>query len=390
MATSAGGDNGLLEPKGLTAANGKYALDHAGISALLRFVWSGVLLSTTKDEYLARTGVTSSHYDHVKQYIDPLLLVYAPCKTHCMTFKNTTYPSIVALSHSVKDYAETAGGTEDGSYYANIIAAGKTLYDELNKPSAQQSSSTIDTARETVTELVDTQVTAIGTLKQNAQTAVNNLRTFEEQCQADKLALEAQDKIIVDALTGDSGDIVKLKATIDANKIELSNDEDEYDEDVTIAATAISYAWCWPIGTIVAATIMGVYGSRAVKMQATISGLKGLLSDENDQIKADKTLVADLTLMKTDLETLIGKIGPAIQAIEGMMGVWDNIALDLQSVKDATQDKSGVGLPVVQKINQNSILTKWNNLYTKGMYWINCYSVHIHIHMADDEYPLYS
>ncbi|APA12272.1 hypothetical protein sscle_09g070420 [Sclerotinia sclerotiorum 1980 UF-70] len=371
MATPAVSDNALLEPKGLTTQDGKYVLDHAGISALLRFVWSGVLLSTTKDEYLARTGVASSHYDHVKKYIDPLLSTYAPCKTHCMNFKNTTYPSIVALSHSVKEYAETAGGKEDGSYYANIIAAWKTLCDELKKPEAQRDNSTIDDARETVKELVDAQVAAIEALNQSAQKAVSDLRTFEEQCQADKLALDGQDKIITDALSGDSGDIVKLEAAIKANKAELSKDQDEYDEDVTIAATAVTYAWCWPIGTIVAATIMGVYGSRAVEMQATINGLKGLLTDEDDQIKADKILVADLTLIKTDLETLISKIGPAIQAIEGMTSVWHNIGLDLQAVRDWTQDKSAVGSAVVQKINQNSIITKWNNIYTKVDNYLN-------------------
>ncbi|EDN94841.1 predicted protein [Sclerotinia sclerotiorum 1980 UF-70] len=267
MATPAVSDNALLEPKGLTTQDGKYVLDHAGISALLRFV---------------------------------------------------------------------------------------------------RDNSTIDDARETVKELVDAQVAAIEALNQSAQKAVSDLRTFEEQCQADKLALDGQDKIITDALSGDSGDIVKLEAAIKANKAELSKDQDEYDEDVTIAATAVTYAWCWPIGTIVAATIMGVYGSRAVEMQATINGLKGLLTDEDDQIKADKILVADLTLIKADLETLISKIGPAIQAIEGMTSVWHNIGLDLQAVRDWTQDKSAVGSAVVQKINQNSIITKWNNIYTKA------------------------
>ncbi|CAD6445217.1 07b06209-cfd8-402b-a3dc-9f09734075db [Sclerotinia trifoliorum] len=365
MTTPAASDDSLFEPKGLTASDGKYVLDHAGISSLLRYVWSGVLLPTTKDEYLTRTGVASSHYDHVKKYIDPLLLAYAPCKTHCTNFKNTTYPSIVALSHSVKDFAGSAGGKEDGSYYAAIIAAGKTLSIELKKPVAQQDSSTIDDARETIKELIDAQLIAIDELKQIALTAVNNLHTFEEQCQADRISLNGQDKIITDALTGDSGDIVEIQAAITANKAELSKDQSEYDEDVTIASTAVTYAWCWPIGTIVAATIMGVYGARAVEMQGKINGLKGLLADEDDQIKADKALVADLTLMKADLETLISMIGPAIRAIEGMSSVWENIALDLQSVRDYTQEKSGVGLPAVQKVNQNSIINQWNNLYTK-------------------------
>ncbi|PQE06247.1 hemeolysin E protein [Rutstroemia sp. NJR-2017a BBW] len=343
MSTTVGSDDDLLGPKGLISTNGNYVLDRARIVALLSFVWTGALLPTTKDEYLARTGVTSSHYDHVKQYIDPLLEVFGLCRTHCRTFKSTTYPSIVALRHSVKDFAETAAGTEDGSYYFNIIAAGKTLYTELHKPSAQQVQLTIDEAREIVAQLVDMQVTAIDKLKKDARAAVDDLRTFEEQCQADKLALKSQDKIIVDALAGESGGIGELQKTIEANNIELGKGESQYNQ-----------------GLVAAPIVMGVHSSKALKMQSTIIGLRRLLDDQDAQIKADKALVADLTLMKTDLQSLIAKIGPAVQAIEGMMGVWDNIALDPQIVKEATQDKSGVGLPPVQRINQKSIFRKWN------------------------------
>ncbi|PQE19772.1 hypothetical protein CJF32_00010204 [Rutstroemia sp. NJR-2017a WRK4] len=201
----------------------------------------------------------------------------------------------------------------------------------------------MDEAREIVAQLVDMQVTAINKLKKDARAAVDDLRTFDEQCQADKLALKSQDKIIVDALAGGSGDSGELQKTIQAKNIEVGKGESQYSQ-----------------GLVAAPIVMGVHSSIALKMLSTIIGLRRLLDDQDAQIKADKALVADLTLMKTGLQRLIAKIGPAIQAIEGMMGVWDNIALDLQSVKEATQDKSGVGLPPVQRINQKSIIRKWN------------------------------
>lgn len=38
-------------------------------------------------------------------------------KSHCDPFKDTTYPSIVALADDVYNYAQNAGGTVDDSYY---------------------------------------------------------------------------------------------------------------------------------------------------------------------------------------------------------------------------------------------------------------------------------
>lgn len=59
-------------------------------------------------------------------------------------------------------------------------------------------------------------------------------------------------------------------------------------------------------------------------------------------------------------------IGPAILAIEGMMGKWDDIAGDLKSIKEATQGEDATLIPLVQGIQQNAIVTQWNDLYTLG------------------------
>ncbi|THV47438.1 hypothetical protein BGAL_0310g00010 [Botrytis galanthina] len=354
-----------LKPDGFMDSDGKYILDNAIVVGLLNYVWTGVLLATNKDDYMARTGITLDHYSTLSKYIDPLLDVYKPCQAHCQDFKDNVYGNIVDLSHAVKDYAHTAGGTAGGSFYANIIKYGNLLYDELQKPTAQQDQANVTNYRDAVTQLVDTEIDTITKLQGKAAKAKQDLMTFQQHCMEDQTALDAQNTLITTALTGDNGDLTQTQAQLISDKAELSADQDEYKEDIIIAATAITYVWCYPIGTIIAGAIMGVYGARAAKMKATIDAIKELIEDDNDKIAADKNLIADLGLIKDDLRSLIAKIDVAVQALEGFVSVWGNIAGDLQAVKDATQDYSGTGNKITQGIEQQSILDSWNELHDK-------------------------
>lgn len=214
----------------------------------------------------------------------------------------------------------------------------KSLYDELTKTLEDQS--VIDEARETVKDLVGTQVAAIATLQTNAAAAKTALSNFEEQCKKDQIALNSQNSIVTSASSGDNGDIATLQQKIKDNNASLSSDEDKYDEGIRVffylreslhselritnhirrhhcrdsshicmvVSSLISIdndliQTSSPIGTVIAAVIMGFYGAGAVDMAGKVAGLKVLLSDENDQIKADKLLVADLTLIQVSSPT---------------------------------------------------------------------------------------
>jgi hypothetical protein len=284
------------------------------------------------------------------------------CKGHCTTFKDETYTGIVGLADSIYSLAQKAGGKAAGSYYANILSAGQALFAELDKDLKQQNQDLISKKQKVVNALVDAQVKSITALQTSAAKAVQDLRDFETQVKVDQEALKSRNKIITEKLSGENGDIAKLQQLITTNKTELSEDRTEYEQDITIAATAASYAWVFPVGTVIAAVIIGVYADKAIDMKAKIDGLNAVIQDENDQVSADKQLVAGLTLIQTDLQSLLDKIGPAITAIEGMKGAWEAIASDLLDIKKAVAEGSAEDLPDLQEITQESILGQWNDL----------------------------
>ncbi|TGO80955.1 hypothetical protein BPOR_1482g00020 [Botrytis porri] len=352
----------ILQPKGLIDDKGNYALSQGDISNLLKYIWTGALLSTSKEEYLLHTGINADEYDHLREYIDPLLVVYTACKGHCVTFKDVTYRKVVDLSNAVYSYAGKAGGRFAGSYYANIISNTIIVFNELEKDYDDQDQTLIKNSKSIVDSLVKAQLKSINKLQDDANKVVQDLRDFETLAKADQLALTARNKIITDKLTGEGGDIQRLQDDIKTKTKDISDDQDEYEQDIVIAATSATYAWAIPVGPIIAAVIIGVYTDRAIKMKAKIDALRDLLTDDQDQLKADRQLVADLTLIQTDLQNVINQIGPAITTIQKMIGTWGAIATDLEDINTAVKEDSPEVMPDLQTITQESILSQWNDL----------------------------
>ncbi|THV47487.1 hypothetical protein BGAL_0307g00110 [Botrytis galanthina] len=352
----------ILQPKGLIDDKGNYTLSQGDISNLLKYIWTGALLSTSKEEYILHTGINADEYDHLKEYIDPLLVVYTACKGHCVTFKDVTYRKVVDLSNAVYSYAGKAGGRVAGSYYANIISNTIIVFNELEKDDDKQDQKVITNSKSIVDSLVKAQLKSIAKLQGDANTVVQDLRDFETLAKADQLALTDRNKIITDRLTGEGGDIKRLQDDIKAKTKDISDDQDEYEQDIVIAATSATYAWAIPVGPIVAAVIIGVYTDRAIKMKAKIDALRDLLTDDQDQLRADRQLVADLTLIQTDLQNVINQIGPAITTIQKMIGTWGAIATDLEDINTAVKEDSLELMPDLQTITQESILSQWNDL----------------------------
>jgi hypothetical protein len=51
-----------LTPKGVLNASNNYILQHKDIYDLLKYVWTGVLIATTPEQYQARVGISADGY----------------------------------------------------------------------------------------------------------------------------------------------------------------------------------------------------------------------------------------------------------------------------------------------------------------------------------------
>ncbi|KAL1745679.1 hypothetical protein HDZ31DRAFT_62884 [Schizophyllum fasciatum] len=344
-----------MTPQGLLNDDGNYILQKDDMYNLLKYVWAGVLLPKDTATYQARVQVSAATYTKISGVVTPLLATYAVVQGHCQVFKSTTYPSIVGVANDVYNYAQDAGGAPDVSYYGNIFQSIRTL-------STTTSQSEQSNLKQVINSLVDTQVQNISAIQEKAKALVEDLIGFKNQTLQDQAALKERKQAVDDALSSEVGNLDDLQADLKSNKIELQDDEEELERDKIIACTTLTYAWIPFVGIIAASIVAGLYGSAAAKMADKIDALHKLLVDESGKIQDEKSLIADLTAVDTDLQSLLDAIEPAIKTLQAMSTIWQDIATQLTNLRDMVNTDVRKANAIIATIEDAKLVDKWNTL----------------------------
>ncbi|KAI5892588.1 uncharacterized protein SCHCODRAFT_02626545 [Schizophyllum commune H4-8] len=344
-----------MTPQGLLNADGNYVLQQEDVYNLLKYVWAGVLLPVTPDDYQKRLQISTDIATKLSNVITPLVAAYKTCSANCTTFKTTTYPSIVAIASDIYSYAQNAGGTAQDSYYANIWQGIRSLANATSPTQAQQLTDTIN-------GLIDVQVTDIANIKAKAEQVVTDLTTFKTQTEGDQTTLKTNLDAVAAALKAEDGDLATLEKLLVDNKAELASDEEEYEHDVIVACTTLTYVWVPLWGTISAIVVAGVFGKKAADMADKIDEMKKLITDEEGKISDEKRLLADLNAVDTDLTNFYASIDPAVTALKDMITVWDNISAQLTNLKSIVANDVKKANAVTAAQTDAILVAKWNTL----------------------------
>lgn len=68
------------------------------------------------------------------------------------------------------------------------------------------------------------------------------------------------------------------------------------------------------------------------------------------------------------MTSLLGTMSPTITMVEGMMGCWQSISEDLNSIAEAVKADSAAVNAVVERIIEAKIAEKWNTLAEAGAF----------------------
>nr|VEU13568.1 pesticidal crystal protein cry6Aa [Schizophyllum commune] len=365
-----------FEPKGLLNSDDNYILQHDDVVKLLKYVWAGVLLPVTEDAYRSRLQVSDDVFNKLSSVIKPLVQSYATVDCHhfpdtCLLISIRTDASAlsgvqgydVPWHHQHRErrvqlcasYAQNAGGSSDDSFYAAIFQYIRQLANDL--PQDEETK-----LRETIKELVDMEVKSIDKIYTKSQSAIEELRAFEDDTKKDKSALTERSTAVNDKLQDEVGSLDELERKLQQYRDELEADLAEYEHDKIVACTTPAYYWIGLIGLISAAAVAGIYGDKAAKMAARIDEVRKLISDYEQKIKDETRVVGDLRAINNDVGNILSLIEPSIAVIETMMGIWQAISDDLKNLQEMVDTNVRDAAAVVADRVEAKVVQKWNDL----------------------------
>ncbi|KAJ7775607.1 hypothetical protein DFH07DRAFT_1056783 [Mycena maculata] len=336
---------------------GHYILDTLDMFNILKYDWTvGVLLPLTAQEYQERRGITADYYEKIQ--------------AHCKYFKDTTYPSIVKIASNIYDYAGTASGGDDqsASYYAMVFDGIRELA-RLEDSSSDKATGLIGDIKGTVQLLLD----RIPPIQDDAKKAITALHEFGEECKAHHVALEKLEARIREKIAGEGGEIEQLQKQIKTDMQELLNYEEELRKDYSVQ---LVFAVLPSVPSSLTVDIISNIKNKHKNMEKAITELNEKLKAEKKDVQEDRDIVADLTNVKLDIQSIVVFVEANIKTIEKIIGVWDVIKDDLSAIKVTVQlDKARHDLAAALTPDvTNAIIKKWAdagkivNAYRKGAY----------------------
>ncbi len=283
----------------------------------------------------------------------PLVDLYASMQTEASTFTGTIYPLIVSLASDIYDYNANIGV---------CYKALKQIVDAINTASNNgQTPSSVDQEhlKETFQYLagkVTPLITKAGQVKSDLNEFITKMGTYSGTL----TTLHGQYNTQYGT---QSTAVANIQAEIASDTTALANYQAQYNHDVTVAATSPTYGWIWPVGTIAAAIVAGVYGHRATEALNSIHATTSEISGLKDTEKADSNLMSDLNMANNGISALKQHMTVALGIVEGVEGNWTAISADLSEI--AGQLSSGASaLPFLLEANYSQLISEWQTLAT--------------------------
>jgi len=352
--------------KPATAGGPSFALSATNWIAIQTYVLEGLALPTTDDkfkEFLGK-GAPSNLSD-----FKPLLECFSQIHDQCSTWQTKVYPDSVSLASDVYDY----GTHKAPTFFPPINKLATKLIDKPNDPDATTQLKALLTSLSTDAQQRADKATAVKT----------QIQKFANDTLASRTTLSGTPdkpgglvKKYRDEYGDKSKEVTELNKEIAAQKTVLQQATEEYNHDVVVAATTPTYVWAWPIGTIPAIVVAGVYGARAVDALNRLNAAKQKVSEMQDKVAADALLMISLSTIETSTSRILNDLNAALPIIELIEGVWGGIADDLQNLVKQIDIDIRQALPILMSLGVDETLRSWHDVALRAdAYRTNCYVV---------------
>jgi len=327
------------------------------------YVNNAQILPITDNEFRNSLGARSS-FDLTD--FEALINAYTLIYQHTGVWRDETFPRSVDLASQVYQY-----GTQKVPVYYPAISK---LADELtalpgDKDLQQKMKATLESLRSTAQGYAD-----------EAEAVSLAVKTFADETQADKMTLvgraneEGLRKYYNDTYGKMSKEVERLNKEIEAVQKVLEAINDEYDHDVIVAGTSATYVWVFPVGTIAAAVVAGVYGDKAVKALARARAAEKKIKKLNEKLAQNARLMIYLNNASLGIVSINNSLSDALPAIQKIQGVWAAMSSDLGQIVEIIDRDISEAIDVIKSLGVDEAMRAWQMVAAAAnAYRLNAY-----------------
>jgi hypothetical protein len=340
-----------------------FTMSRAEWIAIQTYVTDALALPTTDTAFRNSLGPGAPQdLSDFKNLID----AYGVIDAHVTNWEEHVFPDSVNLASDIYQY----GMNKAPVFYPPILKEAQILVDHPDDSQAKEALKAIlDNLKHDAQDKADKAVTVAGQIAQ-----------FARDTEADKVTMTGTDgkgglvKYYDDKYGSTSAEVESLTKDIDAQRLVLKAANDEYDHDVVVAATTPTYAWVWPIGTIAAAVVAGIYGKKAVEALDQARAAQAKIDTLASKLAADANLMVAIHSAEIGLNTIVRDITAALPVIEKIQGVWGGIAADLGSISSLIDNDIRSVPPIIMNLGVDEAVKAWHNVALNAdVYRVNAY-----------------
>jgi Bacillus haemolytic enterotoxin (HBL) len=355
------GPGAIAEPG--TKGGPNFSLSKTEWVAIQTYVTDALALPITNDEF--RKSLGSGAPKDLADFVR-LIDTYKGIHDHSKTWQDTTFPKTVALANAVVQYGRNTAPV----YYPPILTEAKKL---ITNPDDQE-------AKAALKAILDALQKEAQKYAGQADAAAKEVKQFVDDTQADKDKLvgpKGDDGLVKyynDKYGKASKEVEELTQEIKAQRLVLKGANAEYDQDVIIATTTPTYVWIFPIGTIAAAVVAGVYGDKAVKALERARAAQRKIDELSDKIAADANLMNSIHLASFGMNYIARSLSTALPVIQKIYGVWGGIASDIGQIVTLIDTNIREVPPIIMNLGVELAIKSWANVASAAdAYRVNAY-----------------
>ena len=352
----------------------------AGNNALdtLKAAWNYLQVYSTWCEKLPNTQANLNAYLRITnpgayEFYQAMLEAYQSTSTAGTYFMNNVFPGVVGIGNDLQSFAQTAGTTADeGGIFPTITNLLKTITPTTSPTDAQNIlQNDVLPLLEALQAMATQNATNAGNVgddlakyKSDLVSADGKLSTVDNLVSTDASVSQAT----IDKLSGGpevTGSIAQLEAL-------KQSEQAEYQKDVTIACTTLTYAWVnipLPVGIITAAVVAGIYGKRATDMLNQVNATSDLITKDQQDLTTAIAVHSVQSTAKSGLDSAVKYTDQAIIQTTTVQNNWNIISSNLTDIKTELNNTTfGQGSDekaqgkVVINVWLNQATTHWKNM----------------------------